>query len=891
MSGDLLDFLQSESALKVEPKPWMTDGSHRLVLCTTEMLPKVIDDCIASGRYGCDLETTGLDNRVFDGETVDKIVGACLAPDEKTGYYIPLRHKVGTEHNLSWSFFKREMIRLSESPSVAVFHRGKFDQEFLQFCGGEPMGEWDDPKKWDDTLILAYLRDPRQKRLGLKFLSQTELGMEQIELHQLFPEDKRGGRLDFSELDPSWAPVTWYAAADALCTLKLFPKLSEPVLRPTDGNSSQALIYTMEKLCLTATRWMERARIFTDQEKAKELIRLGQEEWLNSLDEVYRSASEIVGRDVRPGYFRLMKGDVEGSGIEKFDPQEVHPSYMERLESYRRDAERLELDPVERKGKKTGVVTITRSVPSLIEKGKVEDVEFPQVYDINSAQQLGSLLRECRVPGLTVTEKSGQVSTAKEELDRVLEEQGDKFPFAGKIKRFREVAKALGTYLVPILEDCAPDHTLRADFNGHKIDTGRFAAEGSKNPKMDGGTRFPFHGTPSTYDPKRPACLARIRECIAARPGRKIVAIDFSGVELRIATNLSLEPKWVREFFRCSGCEHMYPAGDGTSTPLPPPPFCEICGSDKIGDLHSLTAISLYGDDAPKRADWKVLRGNGKITNFALLYGGGGGAVDAATGCGKQEGWRIKDQFDKSYRGLKIWWGHQHAFARKFKYVVTAFGRRYPVPDIDHEMGGFRSKAERNATNGPIQGTSADITKLAMGLIYKECKKRGWLEKVSLLITMHDELVFEIDDDLLAEAIDCFVEIMNRNPALLKLKWPIPLTSDVEIGLNWSVPWDLKKMRRTGKWPEELKSLFPESKNAPVNVSSPKEETKPKKTEKVRVYSLKSFSPSEIEPLATLLSRPPTQDPAVLRVEGPNGDDLTPSLMTAWGGILPEVEA
>jgi hypothetical protein len=278
-------------------------------------------------------------------------------------------------------------------------------------------------------------------------------------------------------------------------------------------------------------------------------------------------------------------------------------------------------------------------------------------------------------------------------------------------------------------------------------------------------------------------------------------------------------------------------------------------------------------------------------TNFALCYGGGGNAVDASTGCGKQEGWRIKDQFDKTYKGLKNWWGEQHKFARKYKYVMTAFGRRYPLPDIDHEMGGFRSKAERNATNGPIQGTSADITKLSMGLIYKECKARGWLDKVHMLITMHDELVFEIDRDVLSEAIDTFVAIMNRNAALLRLRWPVPLTSDVELGPDWTVPWDLKKCRKTGKWPDELKGLFPGSDASSAEGSGNTAEAKPApKPKATRVYRIEKLSVSEVDKLARILTENPT-DPATLRVEGPNGEDFTPILMTAWGGILPDVEA
>jgi DNA polymerase I-like protein with 3'-5' exonuclease and polymerase domains len=893
---DLFTFLDEASTVKVDPKPWMTDGSHKLIRATATLLPAIIDECIASGLYSLDLEATSLDTRVFDGSTVSKIVGCCLSSNGKVGYYIPLRHKLGLEHNVPWTLWKTQMHRLIKSEARAIFHHGKFDQELLQFCGEEPIGEWDDPKKWEDTMILAYLRDTRAKNKKLKYLSKVELGMEMIELDELFPSDKKkSGHLDFSELDPSWEAVTWYGASDAICTWKLYQKLAPQVLEATGDISGQSLVYGIEKLCVASTRWMERARIQTDQGKAKELIRIGQREWFSAIQEVYDSASEIVGRDVRPGYYRLLLGQVPGFEAMKFDTEEVQPGYMVRVDAARAESEKKGLDPTFKdEKKKIRIQTLSKRVPSLSNKGTSEDVDFPLVYDVLVPQELGSLLRECKVPGLTVTERSGQVATNQEELERVLEEVGDRYPFAAKIKRFREVSKALSTYLLPIIEDCAPDGSLRANFNAHQIDTGRFNAPSSKDPRVDGGTRFPFHGTPATYDPKRPECLARIRECIISRPGKFIAAIDFSGVELRIVTNLSYEPKWLREFFHCSGCDKMFHAGDGSETPEAPPPFCPDCGSDKIGDLHTLTGLSLYGEEAPKKEEWKALRGYAKACNFALCYGGGGNAVVTSIGCDKAEGWRIKDQFDKTYKVLSNWWKEQHKFAKKHKFVVTAFGRRYPVPDIDHEQGGFRSKAERNAVNGPVQATSADITKLAMGLVYKECKRRGWLEKVHMLITMHDELVFEIDGDILEEAIDTFVQIMCRNPALLRLKWPIPLTSDVEIGKTWMVPWDLKKMRRTGECPPELAGCF---KNMKVKEKGEKGKETPNPVKilvaekKTRVFKITTFSIGEVNTLAQVLFAGAGKTPANLKVEGPEGEDLTALFMTMWGGPLPEVEA
>ena len=882
---DLFDFLQESTALKVAPKSWMQGGDYTLARATNDTLPGIIDDCIASGRYALDLETTGLNSCVYDGETVSKIVGCCLSPDGKRGYYIPLRHRTGIEHNVSWSLWKREMLRLVASPSIAVFHNGKFDQEFLQNCGGEPIGEWDEPKKWDDTLILAYLRDTRSKTKGLKHLSKTELGMEMIELDELFPEDKRKGGLDFSDLDPSWEPVTWYGASDAICTWNLYQKLAPEVLEPSMGVVGQNVVHAIEKLCVASTRWMERARILTDQNKAKELIRIGQREWIAALEEVYESSSSLVGRDIRPGYYRVLRGSVEGLESLRFDPEVVTPSYTDRIDTARTAATKAKLDPMKEKGK---IATVTKRVASITTKGVSEDVEFPVVYDVLSAQQLGKLLRECKVPGLTATEKSGQVDTSKDTLEEVLEKVGDKFPFAGKIKRFREVSKALSTYLLPIIEDAHTDGTLRAYFNAHSIETGRFNAPSSKDPKVDGGTRFPFHGTPATYDPNRPACLARVRECIIARPGKVLTAIDFSGVELRIVTNLSGEGKWLREFFHCSGCDRMFPMGTAEDPiPVAPPPYCPDCGSDKIGDLHTLTALAVYGEDAPKRPEWKQLRGFAKACNFALCYGGGGNAVVTAVGCDKNEGWRIKEQFDKTYGTLSGWWKTQALYAKKHKFVTTAFGRRCPLPDIDHELGGFRAKAERNAVNAPIQGTSADITKIAMGLVYKDCKQRGWLEKVHMLITMHDELVFEIDKDILEEAIDLFVGIMCRNPLLQRLGWAVPLTSDVEMGPDWTVPWDLKKIRKKGECPPELDGCF---KGIGPKVDKPKAQPTEKAVETPTVmHKVKSFSLGEVEALAQKIAAGASAPTARVKVLGPNDEDLTAVVSTVWGGKLPMV--
>ena len=884
-----IDFLFKSQEIKVEPKPWMASGEFSFSLLTKDTLGACIDACIESGLYSLDLETTGLDSRVFEGSTKDKIVGVCLSHNGKDGYYLPLRHKE-SDLNVSWSLFKSEMARLIESPARAIFHNGKFDHEFLQFCGGSPLGVWDDAAKWEDTLILAYLENTRRKSKGLKTLSKDLLGMEMIELSALFPPTQKNR--DFSTLDPSWEPVLWYAASDAICTFQLYGVLAPQVLTPDHG-FGQASIYKLEKSCVTATRWMERARILTDQDKAVTLVQIGQREWIDCLEGVYSSASDLLDRDIRPLFFKIMKEKTEEAPNSYFDTEDTSVFYMDRVDTARREASRLGINDQ---------TTITKRVISLVEKGNKESVDFPLTYDILSPEKLGLLMRELRMPGLTVTEKSGQVKTSKDELEKVLNRAGDQFPFAQKIKRFREVAKALSTYLFPIIEDCHSDGTLKANFNAHRVDTGRFSAPSSRRPKVDGGTRFPFHGTPSTYDPSRPECLARVRECIISRPGKIMAAIDYAGVELRIVTNFSHEPLWVTEFFRCSKCQNAFGRGDKTRTPDPPPPFCPSCGSDKIGDLHTLTAISLYGKDAQNRSDWKALRGNGKATNFALCYGGSGNAVSRSTGVDQEEGNRIKETFDKTYKGLSKWWAHQHRFARKHGFVLTDFGRKYPVPDINlpridpqtgRKNGGFIAKARRNSVNGPVQGSSADITKLAMALIYKACRDRGWLDKVHMLLTMHDELVFEIDKDILKEAIDVLVECMAFNPVVMNRNWTIPLTVDVELGHNWTVPWDLNKIKKSGKWPEELKSLFDgsgttESPEVPDEVPNKVDETLHTKDAPVTKVKIKEFTSRTIEKLAIAIFGSRDDQGTSLRFELPEGVDWDDSVESLWGKPFPE---
>ena len=789
------DFFESLQRPDIKPKPWMVKVD--LILGTKDNIKQAIDECLASSHYGIDLETTGLDNRVFDGRTRDQIVGISIAPNDKKAYYFPIRHSKGIEHNVGWSIIEREFGRLLDESATAipVFHNAAFDQEFLVYSSDARMGEkrFDKPRLWEDNFIMVSLMNPRDKGgRGLKHQSKTRLDYEMIELDELIPDSKVK---DYSTLDPSWDASVWYAASDALCTLKLYHEIAK------EFPKEMLSLYAIEKKCNTSVRWMHRNRIFVDREKTLSFIKKGQKEWMESVIEVYQGAKTIIGRDIMPNSIKIMTGEIKG--INKFDTDSTTP-YKEVLEQARLEADR---------NYDTGTeLTYKSVVPKLDGKG-TEEIAFPETYDIFSPQQLGLLFRELKIPNLQTTD-SGQVATGADVLDEVIEQAEETFPFMKKIKRFRELAKALGQYLIPMLEDVGPDGTLKAKFNQFGADTGRFSCGTTSDPQKvkDGGCRVPFQGIPSGYDPKRPEISYRTRECISVRnPDNYLVAIDYAGVELRLITNLSQEPLWIEEFFRCSSCNRKYPKERDTEGFITsPPPIC-ICGSDKIGDLHTLTAVAFYGEEAKKRPDWKALRGNAKGVNFALCYGGTGRAVVTAIGCSLEEGDDKYQTFISTYKGLSGWWKKSQEYARQNGFIATAFGRRMPMPDINNKKDfKLKSKDERKSVNSPVQGTSADITKISMSLIYDAVRERKWDDKLMMILTVHDEIVFEIHKDIIGEAIPLLCNLMVRNKAIAKMGWIVPLTVDVEIGKDWSVPYDLKELREGKGEDEFLVNVFKE---------------------------------------------------------------------------------
>lgn len=793
---------------KVKIRDWMKN--HEFILVTPDNITQVIDECIEAGVYGFDLETTGLDTRIFGDipKTQIDIVGVCLCADPKRGYYMPVLHKPNgtpSPHNIPEKIFIPELRRLLTSESIPVVHNCKFEGEIMTYhgYGGEPIGNWDSQSAWEDTQILAYLDDSNRKTLGLKPLSKSELGKEMIELEELFPPGTKNK--DYSTLDPTNTGVVEYAASDAICTLELYrhfyPNALELTSKVGTRPQSQNIIHKVEKLCVPAIRWMERNRVHIDLDKCALLMQKARVELVSSLREFYKEVGEMLGRDILPLSFFLFLRDMEKNDPElTVDLENVDAETLQdRFDFWKREASILQkrfsrrefglLQSLEGDEELKGLLSRPTPEPK-------EGTELLSEYDVLSNAQLGVLMFDMGVPNLKRTE-TGAIKTSKDVIKDLIDNNKD-LPFMEYVTKVRQNAQALKN-LTSIWRDTGRtsvctgeatngrlDSTILIQFRAYAAATGRFSARGDKRPELSGGTSFNLQSMPSGKDAKAAESLLRIRECIAARPGFVTVAVDYSGQELRVSTNLSGEKLWIDQFFKCSTCETEFPRD------ARPPKYCPMCGSDRIGDIHTLTGIQLYGEAATKDAKaWKKKRNIAKGVNFALLFGGGPGSIENSAGVDKNEAFRIVSKFKSSYRFVGEWWKYSERFCRKHGYVLTAFERKHALPDIFHDQRFFQQKAVRNSKNSPIQGTGADLTKMSMGLIYQECKKLGWEKKVLLVITMHDELVFEIAEDILEPAVRMIVEIMTNNKIIQSRNWQVPLTVDVEIGPDWTVPYNL----------------------------------------------------------------------------------------------------
>lgn len=357
-------------------------------------------------------------------------------------------------------------------------------------------------------------------------------------------------------------------------------------------------------------------------------------------------------------------------------------------------------------------------------------------FNVNSPKQLAAVLfDELKISagGKQKMTATGARTTREDELQKMAEGN----PIVADVLSYRELQKLLGTYIDKMPALVGKDRRLHAKFLQSGTVTGRMGCE---NPNLQN-------------IPVKTEYGRRIREAFAAPKGFAIVSLDYSQIELRIAAALSGDTRLI-EIFR-----------NGE-------------------DVHAATAASVF-NVAPDKVDYEMRR-KAKVINFGILYGMGVNALRSNLGAGttRDEAADFLEQYFRNFSGLAAYIEKQKAQARQKGYTETLFGRRRHFPGIRSPLPGIVAQAERMAINAPIQGTQADIIKLAMVEADTMIEKEGLRGNVKLLMQVHDELVYEIEEKSAEQIAREVCRIMESVVPSAKLSG-VPIVAEIKIGKNW----------------------------------------------------------------------------------------------------------
>ena len=350
-------------------------------------------------------------------------------------------------------------------------------------------------------------------------------------------------------------------------------------------------------------------------------------------------------------------------------------------------------------------------------------------FNINSPKQLGEILftkLQLSIKGLKKT-AGGNQSTRESELEKL---RGI-HPIIEEILSYRELQKLLSTYVDSFPKLLDDNNALHTTFNQTGTTTGRMS---SSNPNLQ---NIPTRGDQGSL----------IRNVFVARPGFELLAFDYSQIELRVLAVLSEDPDLVKIF--------------------------------KEGkDIHTSVASRVF--DVPESEVTKEMRRRAKVINFGIIYGMGVNALRANLGTTRSEAQEFMDNYFASFPTIKKYFELVIEGARERGYTETLFGRRRYLPALQSKLPQIKASAERMAMNAPLQGTAADIIKLAMIRVTKDLKKAKFDNKVFLLLQVHDELIFEAGKGLQGEVIPIIREAMENI-----VKMNIPLKVSTACGLSW----------------------------------------------------------------------------------------------------------
>ena len=347
-------------------------------------------------------------------------------------------------------------------------------------------------------------------------------------------------------------------------------------------------------------------------------------------------------------------------------------------------------------------------------------------FNINSPKQLGEVLfTHLGLPAPASRGKGKAVSTAQD----VLEQLAEQHAAPRLVLEYRHLSKLKSNYIdaLPLLADA--ESRVHTTFMAAATATGRLS---SVNPNLQN-------------IPIRTELGREIRAAFTSAPGTQLLSADYSQIELRLLAHFSGDPLLVR----------AYAQGD---------------------DIHTLTASEVFG--VPVETMDKETRGRAKAVNFGIVYGISAFGLAQQLGIPQAEARAYIERYFVRYEGVKAFIEKTLEQTRREGSVRTMFGRVRPIPDIESRNTNQRGFAERTAINTPLQGTAADLIKLAMIAIDSKLTERKL--KTRMVLQVHDELLFEVPTEEMGE-----VEELVRAEMEGVVKLSVPLVADLAFGANW----------------------------------------------------------------------------------------------------------
>ncbi|WP_263359410.1 DNA polymerase I [Acidicapsa ligni] len=347
-------------------------------------------------------------------------------------------------------------------------------------------------------------------------------------------------------------------------------------------------------------------------------------------------------------------------------------------------------------------------------------------FNVNSPKQLGEVLfTHMGLPKPLIYGKGKKISTAQDVLEGLAEEH----EIARLVIEFRHLAKLKSNYIdaLPLLVDS--DSRVHTTFNAAATATGRLS---STNPNLQN-------------IPIRTELGREIRAAFVAAPGFRLLSADYSQIELRLMAHFSEDPL-----------------------------LTDAYKTDR--DIHTLTASEVFGVP-PEQMD-KQTRARAKAVNFGIVYGISAFGLAAQLGISQSEARTYIERYFERYAGVKKFIEDTVEQTRKDGSVKTLFGRTRPIPDIESRNANQRGFAERTAVNTPLQGTAADLIKLAMITIDRKLTEEKL--RTRMVLQVHDELLFEVPEEE-TETITALVKDAMQNVIHLR----VPIVADLAFGHNW----------------------------------------------------------------------------------------------------------